>query len=983
VSPLQAATVADVTRQLGDALRDRYVLERELGRGGMATVYLAHDVRHDRSVAVKVLRPELALTLGPERFLREIKLAARLQHPHILPVFDSGEAAGALWYAMPLVEGDSLRDRLAREGELPVADAVAILRDVTAALAYAHRHGVIHRDIKPANVLLSEGGALVADFGVAKAAADSGITTTGLAIGTPAYMAPEQAIGDGEVDHRADLYGLGVVAYELLTGHIPFVGRSPQALLAAHASAVPEPIIKQRPTVPPALAHLVMRLLEKHPADRPQSADEVLRVLEETARSISGTATVPVSSRAPSRGRWMVAGGVVATALVLSLAAIVTRKKPAPMDPGLVAIGPFRVSSADSSLAYLREGMVDLLATKLSGTAELRSADPRTVLSAWRRADAAAGDVSQSQALAVAARLGAGRLVEGEVVGSREQLAISAALLDVGQGRVTVRAGVEGPADSLTRLVDQLAGKLLALGAGESDQRLASLTSTSLPALRAYLDGRVLLRRGLFEAAVAKLDQAIQLDSGFALAGLAEAQAGEWLDRGWIVPASVLAWQHRDRLSPRDRDQLAALVGPNFPQRSSLAEYLAAADHLTKGAPDSPEAWYKVGDLLYHYGTFIGIPDALERSRAAFARSLALDSSFAPALEHGPQLAFELGDSAGMRRATAQILRLDSITPLAAYQVWYMATVTGDTSRARAALEDDGLSRRASIVSTTALTQGIDLRGAGAAIERWQRAAVTQEERRASDVAMYAHLLQVGRSTQALPFLASALPLRRNVTLAYDGLFGDGDSTAAAGAVAELARDLGSPITHPNFWILSGRYLVAQYALANDRMDVVRRVIADLDAAPERADTGLLRGMQAAAAHDFALLLEAQVAARQGSPRAPELLARLDSLLLSGQQWVGLAGNFVASRLHEERGELPAALAAVRRRVFDLYDIPMYVTYYREEGRLAALTGDRVGAARAYRRYLAVRIDPEPRLRSQVAQVRDELRAVEHGSTDR
>lgn len=371
--------MSDPGAQLQADLADRYALERELGRGGMATVYLAHDLKHDRPVALKVLHPDLGVTLGPERFLREIKLAARLQHPHILPVFDSGAAAGLLWYVMPFVEGESLRDRIEREGELPVADAVRILRDLAGALEHAHRHGIVHRDIKPANVLLSDGGAQLADFGVAKAlraaAEGGGTTATGLAIGTPAYMAPEQAIGDPVADHRADLYALGVVAYELLTGQPPFAGRTAQGLLGAHATATPEPVLKRRPTVPPALASLVMRLLEKHPADRPQSAEEVFQALEEPLRSGSSTVTIPVALRSTVRGRWMVAGGVVAIALVLSVAAIINHGKPVRVDRQLVAVGPFRVSSADSSLTYLREGMVDLLAAKLSGQ---RSCDPPT-----------------------------------------------------------------------------------------------------------------------------------------------------------------------------------------------------------------------------------------------------------------------------------------------------------------------------------------------------------------------------------------------------------------------------------------------------------------------------------------------------------------------------------------------------------------------------------------------------------------------------
>ncbi len=229
--------MTDPLARLATALGDRYRIERELGAGGMATVYLSQDLKHDRPVAIKVLRPDLAAALGPERFLREVKIAANLQHPHILPLNDSGEADGFLYYVMPFVDGISLREKLVRDGELPIPDAVRILRDLADAMAYAHRRGVVHRDLKPENIMLSGRHALVTDFGVAKAVSEAtgadSLTTAGMALGTPAYMAPEQAAADPHVDHRADLYAFGVVAYELLTGQPPFTAATPQALLSA------------------------------------------------------------------------------------------------------------------------------------------------------------------------------------------------------------------------------------------------------------------------------------------------------------------------------------------------------------------------------------------------------------------------------------------------------------------------------------------------------------------------------------------------------------------------------------------------------------------------------------------------------------------------------------------------------------------------------------------------------------------------------
>ncbi|MFL5334315.1 MAG: serine/threonine-protein kinase, partial [Geminicoccaceae bacterium] len=267
--------MSDLRARLQDALADRYSLDRELGAGGMATVYLAHDLKHDRKVAIKVLRPALVHALGPERFLREIATTANLHHPHVLPLYDSGrtaEPSGALlYYVMPFVEGESLRDRLTREKQLPLDDALRIAREVADALSYAHAHGVIHRDIKPENILLESGHALVADFGIARAVSTAGadrLTNTGLALGTPAYMSPEQAAGDMDVDGRSDLYSLGCVLYEMLAGQPPFSGPTVQSIAHQHLTATPPPITQLRPAVPSMVAAALERSLAKNPADR-------------------------------------------------------------------------------------------------------------------------------------------------------------------------------------------------------------------------------------------------------------------------------------------------------------------------------------------------------------------------------------------------------------------------------------------------------------------------------------------------------------------------------------------------------------------------------------------------------------------------------------------------------------------------------------------------------------------------------------------
>ena len=309
--------------RLATALSDRYRIERELGAGGMATVYLAHDLKHDRKVAVKVLRPELAAVIGAERFLSEIRTTANLQHPHILPLHDSGAADSYLFYVMPYVEGESLRDRLNREKQLPIGDTLRIATGVASALDYAHRHGVIHRDIKPENILLHDGQALVADFGIALAASKAGserMTETGMSVGTPHYMSPEQAIGERDITARSDVYSLGCVTYEMLTGDPPFTGSTAQAIVARVLTEEPRPLIPQRKNVPPAVEAAVLTALEKLPADRFATAAQFAEAL--SVRTSDGTQVMPRAAftRETSAGRWRIATGVAALAALVALA---------------------------------------------------------------------------------------------------------------------------------------------------------------------------------------------------------------------------------------------------------------------------------------------------------------------------------------------------------------------------------------------------------------------------------------------------------------------------------------------------------------------------------------------------------------------------------------------------------------------------------------------------------------------------------------
>jgi eukaryotic-like serine/threonine-protein kinase len=350
----------DALQRLTAALADRYRIERELGQGGMATVYLAHDLRHDRKVALKVLRPELAAVIGADRFLAEIKTTANLQHPHILPLFDSGRTGGQpdgraddfLYYVMPFIEGESLRDRLTREKQLPIADAMRIATEVAGALDYAHRHNVIHRDIKPENILLHDGRALVADFGIALAVSSAGgtrMTETGMSLGTPHYMSPEQATGEREITARSDVYALGCVTYEMLLGEPPFTGPTAQAIVAKLLTEKPARLLPRRDRIPPEVEDAVLTALEKLPADRWGSAKEFAEALAGTAPRRKSVAATPAPASRSQRVLLATALGVavVATGFAVFFAQA-ARRRPTP------AVARFELSLPNLRAGQLR-----------------------------------------------------------------------------------------------------------------------------------------------------------------------------------------------------------------------------------------------------------------------------------------------------------------------------------------------------------------------------------------------------------------------------------------------------------------------------------------------------------------------------------------------------------------------------------------------------------------------------------------------------
>ncbi|HEV2083444.1 MAG TPA: protein kinase [Gemmatimonadales bacterium] len=617
----------DLLPRLQAALADRYRIERPLGRGGMATVYLAHDLRHDRPVALKVFHPELTPALG-ERFVQEVRVAAKLSHPHILTIHDSGEAGGLLWYTMPVVDGESLRQRLDREGQLPVGDAVRIACTVAEALAHAHAHGIVHRDIKPENILLFAGEPMVADFGIALALDRVGqerLTQTGFSLGTPAYMSPEQACAEPHLDGRTDIYSLGCVLYEMLAGEPPYTGPTAQAIMAKRLSQAPLSLRTVR-EVPEALDQAIQTALARNPADRFMTAHDFARAITEGAAAWPG-ATVP--ARRPRRTlsrTTRTLGGLLLLAMAATVSWIAFGRRPPPAAPARLAVLPFAVP-AGGSFAYLAQGMVDLLSRNLNGAEALVTVDPGRVMSAAGRGETGGPDAEKGGD--IARRLGAGQYIIGSVVPAGGQLRIQAQLYaqDSTASPAIIEAAVEGDSAKLFELVDQLTAQLLVRrgqGQGARLAQTAAVTTRSLPALKLYLDAERNLRAAQYDSAIAGFQRAIEVDSSFALAHYRLAVAGLFVGRmGLIGPAMERGLALDQRLIERDRRLLAAFAdlvrGKPDRAEQQYREFLEAY-------PDDVEAQFELANLLYTYNASRGRSPA--EAREQYVRVLQVDPKF-------------------------------------------------------------------------------------------------------------------------------------------------------------------------------------------------------------------------------------------------------------------------------------------------------------------------------------------------------------------
>jgi tetratricopeptide (TPR) repeat protein len=861
--------ITELETRLQAAVGDSYRIQKELGGGGMSRVFLAEEVRLGRQVVIKVLPPEMGAAVNTERFEREIQLAARLQHPHIVPLLTAASSGDILYYIMPYIAGESLRAKLTREGELPVAEAAKILREVIDALSYAHRNGVVHRDIKPDNVLLSDGHAVVTDFGVAKAvsaSSGSSLTSLGVALGTPAYMAPEQAAADPHVDHRADIYAVGALAYEMLTGQTPFTAPTAQGMLAAHITQTPDPVSKRRTAVSPALNALLMRSLEKRPADRWQSAAEFLTQLEAVITPSTGgmtpTGTMPISSgteaaiknsrparvaalffgasavvllvvyfvvrqfglpwwvfygaivllliglpiilltghferrralarasgrveTTPSQGlpallTWQKAirGGVLAFAGLGVVAVIYTAMRLLGVGPvgTLVASGKlnqkdqlvvadFDNRTADSSLGGSiteafridlgQSPVVRLLTTaQISDALQRMQRDPNTPLTA-------------SVAREVASREGAKAVVVGEISALGKSYVLSARILGASDGSelVAVRETADNDAGIVAAL-DKLSGKIRerigeSLKTIRGGEPLEQVTTGSMEALRLYTEANDLCIRGDCDQAIPKLQQALALDSGFAMAWrkLGVAYQNTFAGTDQIVSAVTHAYQHRDRLPANERDLTEAYYYDAVDYDGD--KIVAAYQRVLERNPDDPIA---VNNLALNY---------LTTGRAAQAESLETRQASAettPSTLTMNLMAAQLGQGhyEAAHQSLDRMVKLAPTSPITLRSKAFYYEAAGVRDSAERAWVDYGLHGRDDGTQSEvygALARVAQVQGKLAEAERQTRLRMVVSQRRklpgdvvaAAAVLASQYLLFRGDSAGALRIVDSAL----------------------------------------------------------------------------------------------------------------------------------------------------------------------------------------------------------------------------------
>ncbi|MES2177575.1 MAG: protein kinase [Gemmatimonadota bacterium] len=934
-----------------DALSGTYTIVRELGGGGMSRVFLADDIALHRAVVIKVLHPELAAGVNAERFKREVLLSARLQHPHIVPVLTAGEVAGLPYYVMPFVKGDTLRARL-ESGPLSISDTIDIIGDVAKALAYAHEEGVVHRDIKPDNILLSHGAATVADFGIAKAlssarqqTSDGALTTLGMSLGTPAYMAPEQVAGDPDTDHRADIYSLGGVMYEMLAGKAPFAGKSPQQLLAAQVMEQPVPVTQHRPDTPRALASLVMRCLEKEPAKRPQSASELAAPME------TGETPAPIGrATLRSRGTTWIAAGVTTIAIAAALFASKRMGKPTVSNGTInLAIAPFEV--LDPQLTLWKEGIVDVLSRNLDGAGPIRALSPGATIKQW------GGHAERAAAVAFGKKVGAQIVFYGQLQSAGKDL-VNAKLwiVDTEKDSPPVEIEVRDSVSRMDRVADSLSfrslaaiGRLRTIGAA----KLASLGSNSLPAVRAFLHGAQYFRRSQWDSAAMSLREAVSIDStfGIAYAMLGEAYGwtgGDDVDRQWQAFTKA-GEQLRAGLSPHDSLTLVsvrhfAIANKRGPNRySEMRAAYAAAAEVTSRYPDDAAAWYLLADMRFHNDRTISEREAL----GLFDNAIRADSDFAPAYIHAIELAYRNGAQIGRRYATAFLARSQ---PGLQQSALTLAIRMGDGELTGASLR--------------AILDTINPSFAGNALAALRRNPDSSEV--IADVLRAAvKRIPAPRNAQFKYLLADELAFRGHISEAWQfAVENHSYSAAEIAALGLVPADSAAAIMSSWLKLQNDASLFMLPALGAARDTVT---LAKLKAGAEARLKGDTSSQRRAVLSYFIAAANAYgVLARGDSAAATPLFdAFSDSVISLGVE------QFIRARLVARKE--PARALALLERMTSTSDL-LYVARQLERGRIAEKLGERERAVDAYAYVVAAwRNTESPLLRNAVDESKSAL----------
>ena len=919
--------------RLQSLLGDGYRVERELTGGGMSRLFLATDLLLDRAVVVKVLPPELAGGVNAARFQREIAVAAQFQHPHIIPILSAGADESLLYYTMPFVEGESLQQRMTREGALPAADAYRLLSEVADALAYAHARGIIHRDVKPSNIMISGEHAVLVDFGVAQAVEEAiDITGANHFVGTTQYMAPEQFDPATAVDGRVDVYSLAVVIFEVLTGRFPDEITGDGPVTQGRKRPPPRSLAGLRPDVPRELSDLVEKALAAEPSARLASATALRDGLQVAL-------TQPVRRFNP---RLLGALALVAAAIVAAVLFWRGGTRPA-VDDDRIAIAPFDVMQGESAL--WREGFVDLLSSNLDGAGPLRTVPPSVVMRRW------SGHSDVESAVAFGKRTGARFVVLGHVLeAGRDSARVTAWLVDVVTRRRAEPIELRDATDRMDRIADSLTLALLR-DIGDvrpvSAVRRASLGSSSLPAIRAFLRGEQHLRRTEWDSAQAAYATALALDSNFALAQSHMGLTYAWLRFGADSQARMHALRAASLnvgLGSRDSllivaDSLRSVAyayGDDPRYHAHVARLFATLRMAAGRYEQDAESWYRLADAYFHFGIGSGLSVPETEILQTFDRSISLDSAFAPAYIHPVELGFSVGDSARAFR----------------YARRYFALLPGDVSAAGTLLaarllagdNDDLLEAR----------QTVDTASADLLFQAYSAARRARDQR---GVAL--ELLRAMLHTQraVYPPLAKATFARHRLSLelSYRGKFADalelpetrqsgvlGEMVLASLGVESVARPAFAEWlrTNPRETVFGSPLLVsagAWWAARRDTMSLREMARRAVSAPTRNAADALTAAYSAHVANAYLALAQGDTAAslRQFA-EVPDSLCELCSVPRLVQ------ARLLAATAH------PREAAAILADRPTLLPSAIDVLWALERARVAERLGDPATARRSY-----------------------------------